>query len=80
MSTKAELEELVAILREQLAAERSRPTGHRFEDVHIDMSKPDEVGLAIANAVREGMTALQNLRSEKSIGLYVAAPAPQTQD
>jgi hypothetical protein len=57
-------------LKRQLAEEQGRPTGHTISNCHIDMSAPDPTKVAIAEAVREGMKALQGLGGD-SYGIYL---------
>ncbi len=68
MSTKAELEKKVKKLEAQLLKEESRPTGHHVENCHIEMC--DKPKIAIAEAVKEGMKALQSLDGD-SYGIYI---------
>ncbi len=72
MTTKAELEKQIEDLKKVIKKEESRPTGHTISNCAIDMSKPDEAKLAVANAVAEGMKALQSLGGD-SYGLYFEA-------
>lgn len=71
--TKSELEQKLKEVTEQLETERNRPTGHKLEQCSIDMSSPDETKIAIANAVNEGMKALQGLGGN-SYGIYFEGP------
>jgi hypothetical protein len=73
MITKADLQKKVEELENELAAERNRPTGHRIENCNIDMNRPDETKLAVAQAVKEGMKALQSLGGD-SYGIYFSSP------
>lgn len=70
--TKKELELKVKTLEEALS---TIPRGNSISDVSIDMSKPDETKLAIANAVSEGMKALQSLAEDQSnsYGIYISS-------
>ena len=70
MTTKADLEETVKSLEALLETERQRPTGHIISGCTIDLSKPDETKIAVANAVEEGMKALQSLGGD-SYGIYM---------
>lgn len=67
MSTKKELEQEIKNLKEKLEKEESRPTGHTVTNCHIDMK--DDAKIAIAEAVKEGMKALQSLDGD-SYGIY----------
>jgi hypothetical protein len=71
--TKADLEARISELEEALNNELSRPTGHKIDNCNIDMSAPDSTKIAIAEAVGEGMKALQQLgvKSEQ-YGMYFA--------
>lgn len=73
MTTKIELIEQIGELEKELKREKSLPKGLTVSQCSIDMTKPDTTKLAIANAVAEGMKALQSLGGD-SYGLYVAAP------
>jgi hypothetical protein len=68
MSTKKELEQKIKVLEDVLEGEQSRPTGHTISDCHIEMK--DDTKIAIAEAVKEGMKALQSLDG-KSYGIYL---------
>lgn len=57
--TKKELEAKLKLLEQQLEKEQARPTGHTIANCNIHL-EPDEVKLAIARAVNEGMKALQS--------------------
>lgn len=59
--TKKELEQKVAELQKALEEEKQRPTGHSVTGCSFDMSNPDQTKIAIAEAVKEGMKALQSL-------------------
>jgi len=68
---KKDLIEKVKDLESMLEVEQSRPTGASYNtisDVHIDMGN-DETGLAIAEAVKEGMKALQSITSQNKYGI-----------
>lgn len=68
MKTKAELMKKIAELESALEAEKKRPTGHTISDCHIDMS--DDSGIAIAEAVKAGMDALKQIKSQPTYGVY----------
>jgi len=68
--TKAELEKQIEELKNELDKEKLRPQYH-IEGCHIDMSKVDEKAIAIANAVEEGMKALQSISNADSYGIYI---------
>jgi hypothetical protein len=70
MPTKTELQHKIRQLDEELAAEKKRPKGTHIENCSIDMSEPDEVKLAVARAVLEGMKALQTLGGN-NYGIYI---------
>ena len=70
MSTKKQLEDEIAVLKAQLETEQDRPAGHSISHCHIDMTKPDATKVAIAEAVAEGMKALQSLGGD-SYGIYL---------
>lgn len=72
MPTKPELEETVKRLEDLLEVEQHRPTGHIISGCTIDLSKPDETKIAVANAVEEGMKALQSLGGD-NYGIYMGS-------
>jgi hypothetical protein len=67
MSTKKELEQQIEDLTSRLEEELNRPTGHTMNNCNIEMKNDAKV--AIAEAVKEGMKALQSLDGE-SYGIY----------
>lgn len=69
MATKKVLEKELAALKIQLDKEQSRPIGHTISNCNITNS--DEAKVAIAEAVKEGMKALQSLDGD-SYGIYLA--------
>lgn len=68
MKTKKDLENELAVLREQLEKEQSRPTGATISNCNI--TNTDDAKVAIADAVKEGMKALQSLDGD-SYGIYI---------
>ena len=68
MSTKKDLEQEVKELKKSLEVEQSRPTGHTITGCHIEAGKDK---IAIANAVAEGMKALQMISEGDSYGIYL---------
>ena len=68
MKTKKDLENELVILREQLEKEQSRPTGSTISNCNI--TNTDDAKVAIADAVKEGMKALQSLDGD-SYGIYI---------
>lgn len=71
MATKKELESKLKELQAQLSREQERPTGHTISNCNIDMTKPDATKIAVAEAVKEGMKALQKLGGD-SYGIYLS--------
>ena len=70
MPTKKTLEETIKTLTEALEVERERPTGHIISNNHFDMGDTVETKLAVAEAVKEGMKALNSLGGD-NYGIYM---------
>lgn len=68
MSTKKELEAQLAKLQKAAALEKSLPKIN-ISDVSIDMDGSDSINKVIAEAVKEGMIALQKIGSP--YGIYI---------
>ena len=67
-------------LQEHLDKERARPIGHTISNVTIDMGNSADYKKAIADAVKAGMVALQNIESGNSYGIYLAGTSDQASD
>lgn len=75
MSTKAELEVQVAALLEQVAEQEALATnqvGTNISNCNIDMGEACEMKLVVAQAVLEGMLALQTLWGD-NYGIYIGS-------
>lgn len=56
-------------LKLQIFNLESRPAGHTVQNCTIDMDSSKE-NIAIAEAVKEGMKALQDIASQNKYGIY----------
>lgn len=75
MSTKAELEVQVAALLEQVAEQEAlgaNQVGTNISNCNIDMGEACDTKLAVAQAVLEGMRALQTLGGD-NYGIYIGS-------
>ena len=57
-------------LQTQLNKEQGRPVGHTIQNCTISMDSNEE-NIAIANAVKEGMKALQAISQQNKYGIYL---------
>lgn len=71
---KKDFAKKVKLLEQLLQKEQERSTGHTITNCNIDMTKPDQTKIAIAEAIKEGMKALQILGSIEgnNYGIYLA--------
>jgi len=70
MSTKKQLEQKIKDLEVTLEEHRKLGKGCNISDVSVDMNR-NETSIAIANAVEEGMRALQRIGDSNSYGIYI---------
>jgi len=65
---KSELEEKIKTLESELELEKQKPTGLNISHCNVDMT--NKLGIEVAEAVKEGMIALQNIAATPSYGFY----------